>query len=312
MLDPSRQENAQEVLQELRERRDALSKEAYERSANSTFTVAFGERMGAELERLDMELCEFRRAFTPSLEEVDEEVLGGRLLMADDYREFMPKLQIEIRPEGPLPFNIIEVLNRECPVYGKGERVGDTHILAWIPDNLSLRALSDALGGRAGNVLWSDWFIKDDPKLADLTLSACGKGGHWALIPDESQDETKQLNFNDSVAALKGEYVQADVISFSAALLLHAVKLRQSPRLYRNSLGWCQDPRQGTDLGKLDIEALYGGGGPYALCVGNFNALGLTVDLLDSGRINLARGCAALWNFSTKNPLSIKLQRGNP
>jgi hypothetical protein len=291
-----RQANAKETLQELSERRDALSKEASERSANGTFSVAFGERMSAELERLNTELSEFRRAYAPSIEEVGA-VLGGKLLTASDYRQFMPKLPIEIRPEGPLPFNILEVLNRECPVHGGGSLVKDTHILAWIPENLSLRALSQALGGKAGNIFYSDWFIERDQGLADLILSACCKGGQWALIPDKVQIETKWLNFNDSVSALKSEYVQADVISFSATLLLYAVKYPRSPRLYSKTYAWCQDPRIGTLLEKIDGEACYGGGSPRALYVGAFDACGLLVGFRDSGHVNSGQGCAALWNF---------------
>jgi hypothetical protein len=297
MPDSVRQANATETLKELSERRDALSKEAYERSANGTFTVAFGERMGAELERLNMELSEFRRAFAPSIEEVGA-VLGGNLLTASDYREFMPKLPIEVRPEGPLPFNVLEVLNRDCPVYGEGELVGDTHILAWIPDNLSLRALSEALGGKAGKVLCSDWFIERDEQLADLTLAACGKGGHWALIPNTLQSKTMGLELNQSVLALKSEYIQADVISFAAALLLHSVKHPQSPRLYREYNGWCQDPRLGTNLEKIDREALYAGS-PRVLFTGEFREHGLLVNWDSPIHNFVSRGCAAVWNFGT-------------
>jgi len=148
-------------------------------------------------------------------------------------------------------------------------------------------------------VLWSNQLLEEDAKLADLTLGACEKGGHWALIPDKLQIETKDKSFTDSIAELKSEYVQADVISFSAALLLHAVKHRQDPRLYSTTYGWCQDPRIGTELQKLESEALYGGGGPRALYAGAFDAFGLSVDGEGPGVVTSNQGCTAVWNFAT-------------
>ena len=113
----------------------------------------------AQFQEMQETLSEITRRYVVDLEPVRTE-LGGRLLTVSDYREFMPGLQIELKPEAPLPPSILEVLNRECPVYGPGNLVKNTHILAWIPDNLSLRNLSEALGGQAGKVLWSNWFIE--------------------------------------------------------------------------------------------------------------------------------------------------------
>jgi len=250
------------------------------------------------LKRLTAELREFRKAFVPRIEEVGAQ-LFGKLLTSSDYREFMPNLRIELKPEAPLPINIFEILNRECPVYGPERLVKQTHLLAWIPGSVSLSSLSEALGGQEGKVLWSKQFLKEDAELAELTLAACGKGGHWALIPYKFQIETMGKNFNDSVAALKSEYVQADVISFTSALLLHAVKYPHNPRLYPDTVGWCKDQRIGTYTEKLTSKSGYPADSLHSLSVGLFTAAGLDVVWDNPLSVTLFRGCAAIWNFGT-------------
>jgi hypothetical protein len=286
MVNPGRENDLRQL---------ALLSEAADdmRARQSELTVA-DQRRFLEMEET---LREITQRYVPDLEPV-RAVLGGRLLTARDYREFMPNLKIEIKPEGMLPSNILEVLNRQCPVYGGGSLVKDTHILAWVPDNLSLSALSKAVDGRVPRLIFSDDFIKNDKKLAGLTLTACRRSCHWALIPETLQVDTKKLNFNDSVAALKNEYVQADVISFSAVLLLYALKYPHT-RLYPDTYGWCEDPRIGTYLEHIDGEACYGGGASRALYVGNLGFNGLRFERTHSGDFVGNRGCAAAWNFGT-------------
>ena len=67
MPEMTRQERAQEALKKITERRDALSKEAYELSASNNVTVAFGRKMEGELAQLHSDLGAFRKEFITEL-----------------------------------------------------------------------------------------------------------------------------------------------------------------------------------------------------------------------------------------------------
>ena len=231
--------------------------------------------------------------------ELVRELMPERLLVARDYNQHMPNLKVEIAPEGPLPLNIVDILNKQSPAHETGVLVKERHILAWVPDNLSLSILSEALGGQKGEVLFNDWLTNDQDPLGNITLNAVEKSGHWALIPDQFPKGTESKGVIDSAQALKGlypeSYIQPDVISFTAPLLLHALK--NNYRLYKDTWAWCSDPREGTHL--FDEKHCFGGGCSRALRVGRFNANGLWVRRDDPGNVSSSLGCAAVWNFGT-------------
>ena len=304
MTEPSKidKEQARAEFAKLSERTGALNAEAYRHSADNTFTEGFGRELQGQIIEISARLAEVRKAFWPQVEDIAAllKVDGeDRLLTANDYKRNMPNLKVEIAPEGPLPLNIVEILNRQSPAHEAGVLVKERHILAWVPDNLSLSMLSEALGGQKGEVLFNDWFTNDQDPLGNITLNAVEKSGHWALIPDQFPKGTESKGIIDSAQALKGlypeSYIQPDVISFTAPLLLHALK--NNYRLYKDTWAWCSDPREGTHL--FDENHCFGGGCSRALRVGYFDANGLWVLQVTPGYVDSSLGCAAVWNFGT-------------
>ena len=237
------------------------------------------EAEAAKLAQFEATFAELRRSIGGDIEEC-RKLLGSRLMTSADYLEH---LKLVVEPEGMLPVDIVEVLNLRCPIYGGRKKVHQTHLLVWIPNDITLSKLSDAVGGQAGKVLWSDWFIKHDSGLGEKHLAQ----GHWALIPDRCPPGTKSRegkNFSDSQAALKAEYKdyqQSDVPSLATALVLYERKTKE--RLYAKELAWCS-------------RELWRASGA-ALDVGRFDAYGLHVDNVDPECVNTWRGCAACWNF---------------
>ena len=230
--------------------------------------------------RLRAEAKELQNRLGGNLEVV-KKLMGDRLIVGADYQTH---LKLELGKEGRLPVGIEEILGRECPVYGAGHKVFQTHILAWIPAGISLLKLSEGVGGPAGKVLWSDWFTKgSDRAKGEESLSA----GKWILIPDKCPPGTRGKNWGDTVEALKEypQYEHADALSFTTALIMRERKSEQHERHYRKEWAWCKD-RWGA-----------AGGG---LGVGLFNALGLNVD---NGRHVFVLswfGAAASWNFGNR------------
>ena len=257
-------------------------------------SIVPGKSVTAERDRI---LANLSAGNEQQLQARVEELLGSRFLVPDTARAMLKTQDIGV--VAALPKNIVEVLNMQSPVHEPGVLVREGHILSFVPDNVSLKGLSEACGGRAGKKLYSEWFIKERNPIAALTLSQVGQSGHWLLIPDKFPPGTESKGFDASAAELKrayGQYYsQADVISFTTALLLNEFQNRE--RLYPDTWAWCRDPRLSTLL--EDAGCFGGGGRSSALYVGGFSASGLDVYGLDPGDVFSTLGCAASWNFGT-------------
>ena len=237
------------------------------------------EAEAAKLAQFEATFAELRRSVGGDIEGC-RKLLGSRLMTSADYLEH---LKLVVEPEGMLPVDIVEVLNRKCPIYGGRKKVYQTHLLVWIPNDITLIKLSEAVGGQAGKVLYSDWFINHDSGLGEKHLAQ----GHWALIPDKCPPKTKGTegkNFSDSQAALKAEYKdyqQSDALSLATAVVLYERKTKE--RLYANEMVWCS-----RELWRASGDALF---------LGHFIAGGLFVAYYDPEFVLPWRGCAACWNF---------------
>ncbi len=205
-------------------------------------------------------------------------LMGDRLIVGADYKEH---LNLDLGKEGRLPVGIEEILGRECPVYGDGKKVFQTHILAWVPAGMSLEKLSRAVGGEAGKVLFSDWFLGAAHQAIGQAELPAGK---WILIPDKSPPGTKGKNWSDTVEALKTypTYEHADALSFATALIMRERK--SGERHYADEWAWCKDRPWGAAGG--------------ALCVGDFDAGGLRVGGDSHDDVDPWFGAAASWNFN--------------
>jgi len=106
-------------------------------------------------EEIEAAFSSLRKDFVGDIKEAKAK-LGDRLITSVHYKD---KLGLAVEPEGSLPANILEILERDCPVHKNGKKVKETHILACIPEDITLAKLSSAVGGQAGKVLYSDWFL---------------------------------------------------------------------------------------------------------------------------------------------------------
>ena len=212
--------------------------------------------------------------------QVVKKLMGDRLIVGGDYKEY---LKLDLGKEGRLPVGIEEILGRECPVYGAGKKVFQTHILAWVPAAISLEKLSKAVGGQDGSVLYSNWFLEAEHQAIGQAELPAGK---WILIPDKCPPQTKGKNWDDTVDALKAypTYEQADVLSFATALIMRERK--SGERHYAEEWAWCKDLPWGAAGG--------------ALSVGAFDAGGLDVSYDDRGIVGPWFGAAASWNFGNR------------
>ncbi len=279
-------EKARKELLELG--REARELDAAIRSANGAMTRAQSARI-SELADKRFPALQARLGVL-GLGEA-QKLLGERLIVGADYRE---RIGLDLGTHGPLPLNIIEILNRPCPVVGAGKKVHETHLLAWVPADLTMKRLSAAVGGQAGKVLWSNWFENHASGYGD---KAAGRG-RWILIPERCPPKTLNKSWKDSRQVLKAEYPmyeQADALGFAAALIMYerktaASKDQKGTRLYANQWGWCTD---------RIADPLWGAAGA-ALLVGNFYADGLDVDLDYPDFVDPSLGCAACWNFGTR------------
>ena len=274
MLTPSTIDRAtlRERVADLRDKLLELQAGCLERGA-----VTRGEF--EELSEIKAEFHKLRKEFLGDLPAV-QALMGGKVLTAADYKNH---LGLSVEPEGPLPGNILEVLQRECPINGGGQRVKDTHLLAWIPKEITLTKLSQAVGGEAGKVLYHEWFINHGSGIGERTVTQ----GKWVLVPNQCPEKTKNLNWADSLAALKAhypDYNEADALSFAATLVLNCVK--NGERLYATEWGWCSD-RLGS------------GPSAPALRVGDFFVGGLNVVNDPPDYVLTWGGAACLWNFGS-------------
>lgn len=233
-----------------------------------------------EFKEIKAEFEDLRNEFLGDLPAV-QALMGGRVFTAADYKEH---LKMDVEREGPLPHNILEVLEMECPINGPGHKVKDTHLLAWVPKKITLTKLSKAVGGQAELVLYGTWFINHESGIGKKHLAE----GRWVLIPNKCPPQTKDLNWADSRAALKAhypDYEQADALSFATALVLNCLK--NDERWYPGEWGWCSD-RLGS------------GPAAPALSVGFFLADGLLVVDDHPVSVDAWRGAACFWNFGAR------------
>lgn len=209
-----------------------------------------------------------------------KKLMGDRLIVGADYQTY---LKLDLGKEGRLPVGIENILASECPVYGAGKKVYETHILAWVPAGLSLVKLSEAVGGQRGEVLYSNWFTEAHYRaIGEASLSS----GKWILIPDKCPPDTKGKNWSDTVKALElyPTYEQSDALSFATALIMRERK--SGERHYGPEWAWCNDRPWGA--------------AGAALFVGSFDADGLRVGRGDHGTVRPWFGVAASWNFGNR------------
>ncbi len=277
-------ERARRELSELGRKARGL-KEKIRGTEGAVMTRAQSAKIG---ELVDEEFPALQRKFGFLALSQAKKLLGDRLIVGSDYRE---RIGLNLGEHGPLPPNIIEILNEPCPVSGEGKRVYETHLLAWVPGRLTLTKLSVAVGGMPGNVLWSDWFISE---ASGLGAKSAGRGS-WLLIPERCPPKTLGKNWEDSRSVLKADYPmyeQADALGFAAALTMYERKTaaasgtRQGTRIYPSQWGWCADRPWGAT-----------GGGLY---VGFFSADGFCICVDNLANLNPLLGCAACWNFGTR------------
>ncbi len=273
-------ERARRELSELG--REARALKAQIRGAEgAVMTRAQSAKIG---QLVDEEFPALQRRFELLALAKAERLLGNRLIVASDYLE---RIGLSLGEHGPLPPNIIEILQKPCPVVGAGKRVHETHLLAWVPPTLTLKMLSAAVGGQSGKVLWSDWIVNHASGYGDKAWDR----GRWLLIPERCPPKTLGKNWEESRSKLKSDYPmyeQADAVGFAAALIMHERKTaaasgaQQGTRLYADQWGWCTDRPWGAALG-----------------VGRFFASGLNVVDDNPDCFSSSLGCAACWNFGT-------------
>lgn len=235
----------------------------------------------ARYEELKVSFANLKQGMFGEAEELARTLFGKRFLSAEDYYQYLAIPKSTIFPLAPLALldkEFLAKLNGPCP-FDKGRKLHESHLLLTPPpENFTLNALSEAVGGQAGQVLYSEWFLQDP-----IGREPCEKKP-FALIPatGEFAAETKNLGHAASRAALLKhypDYAQADALRLSTALILHAQK--NGERLHADDMGWCED--------------LYGAGS--ALSVGYFDAGGLGVYRNSFDDVSGWLGCAALRNI---------------
>jgi hypothetical protein len=179
-------------------------------------------------------------------------------------------------------------------------------------DAWTLTKISELLGGREANILYSDWFV--DTKFGDLSLKDLNlynphtdKNGRYVLWCDKVPDDTKdnQDGWEGTLKAFKTQYPThrpGFSLELATGLLMHnriTEMLGGEERLFEYEYGWCLDYlKKGYD-GRVSS---------VALGAGNFFSHGLGVAGNDPDSADSWLGSSALWNFV--NPERATASRG--
>jgi hypothetical protein len=249
----------------------ALSDEEFNRLENAPET----QRIMRELEWLKtVTPTDFCEEMERRCEQIPRELLDKNFLGAEAWR----KQGIDVGEEPPLPASITEeLLHSECPLH-PGEKIKDTHLLVLIPKTvngepytaLKLDELCATRKGSGDTLICDGWISWKE----QLWASQQRLESEWVLIPKSDPDPEKvpaDKHFRSkNIAAQQnvhdehyGEYREVKTVELMTAVLLHDL-VNGDPRMLA---GW-------NYLRCLEPNASGG-----RVCVGNFHASGLKVDV---------------------------------
>ena len=107
---------------------------------------------------------------------------ADQLMQATDHfgeRAWKSCLGLTVNPL-PIPPAMLNSLEERCPIWGsQGKRVKETHILCWIPPNLSIDKLNPSIKSYADS------------------YQSTGSKGYWALITKKIIPDTERKSLTD-------------------------------------------------------------------------------------------------------------------
>ena len=171
----------------------------------------------------------------------------------------------DVGVEPPLPKDIVEVLKSPCP-YWSGKRIEETHMLVLIPQTvngrpLTLNTLQELIqspqgGGHATK--YSGYYELAQKEIGSQPVSP----SYWALMTKDVLPNSRNKNYAEQQALIKGPYVVPGALETATGILMHHVQTGE--RLYSDS----------PDTYTRCQEKLSNG---YRVVVGSFGPAGLGV-----------------------------------
>jgi hypothetical protein len=234
------------------------------------------------------------------------DLMGKNFIGPEEYFKVFGQRVEQVK----LPKGILEILNKDCPIYKDGKKVHETHKLTLVPMQIggeawTLSKISELLGGQEANILWSNWFVGKqfgNLSLKDLKLynPSTDKKGRYILWCNKVPKDTKnnQASWEGTLQAFKTQYPThrpGFSLELATGLLMHnrvTEMLGAEERLFSHEWGWCFDYlKKGYD-GRVSSVALK---------VGPFDSSGLSVHAFNPARADSWLGSSALWNFVKGN-----------
>jgi hypothetical protein len=264
-----------------------------------------GEHVSLELAGEAKSIIKSAREYLDSLVGPVKEVrdlMGNNFIGPEQYETVFRQRVEQVK----LPKGILEILNKDCPIYKDGKKVHETHKLTLVPmqiegEDWTLSKLFDLIRSKGENIINEDWIVKGkftELSLKDLALfnPNTEKKGRYILLCDKVPEDTKnnQAGWKGTLKSFKKQYPNhrpGFSLELATGLLMHnrvSEMLGVEETLFSNEYGWCLDYlKKGYD-GRVSS---------VALAVGYFFSDSLAVGDVNPANARSWWGSSALWNF---------------
>ncbi len=174
----------------------------------------------------------------------------------------------DVGVEPPITQEIVEILKSPCPYWG-GKRVEETHMLVLIPQTvngrpLTLNALQELAQHPIGAGFATQYRNYNDHVRQEHGGQTVSKS-YWALITKDVLPNSRNKNYAEQQALIKGPYTVPGALEIATGILMHHVQTGE--KLYPDS------PNTYTRC----LEQVCGN--QYRVLVGSFGSSGLCLDL---------------------------------
>ena len=186
----------------------------------------------------------------------------------------------------PLPEDILQILDRTCPIYGGDKKIGDTHSLYLVPPG-TLNQLDERVQ-HLGKKLFGS---KNPLKLKDV-WGECGKvleqhgdtpynDPHWILMTNQELPGSRTRFYGTQVEMVRDLRGRAN-IDYEVPRLRDAVnfiflnKIATGKSLYQ---GRSKENNYQDTFIRVQDTARWSWSGDWRLAVGDFTSRGLRIDL---------------------------------
>ncbi|NGX62054.1 MAG: hypothetical protein K940chlam9_01547 [Chlamydiae bacterium] len=135
------------------------------------------------------------KSIDPIYEVNDKESVEVGDLKSFGKAEWKLYFGIEVEDAPPLPDNIEEILNQNCPIFGDGEKVHETHILVLIPASVTIESLGELVQNPQNGGHSSKYASLNLP---DELKQKAGEKSYWVLMTKDVLPDTREIGLTSN------------------------------------------------------------------------------------------------------------------